>query len=268
VRALAPLLAALAGCAVPIAPPRDLLDAQRVLARAEASPFADAAATEIAEAEAALTAAEKAHAARPGSARAADGAYVALRAAEAAEIAGRCAAERIALEKARGAASHFASDLERRDAFFASLARRRAAQARAQAELREAHRAALERARGPKTELFERGDALVFRIAVEEIFLPGTSLLRDGAAPRLAALAHALTAALPVLVRVAIVNDADGFKTPAAVLGERRARRVHDLLRAFGVPAGVLLPPERRPLPGAQVDVIVIEPELPLPADE
>ncbi|MFT3768689.1 MAG: hypothetical protein QM820_24850 [Minicystis sp.] len=262
------LILGLAGCAVAPLPPPELLDAQRVLARAAASPFAPEAAAEITAAEALLTQAEREHEAHPGSARAADGAYVALRAAEKAVIAGRYAADRIALEKARGAAFRLAADLERRDAFLASLARRHAAQAAAQAALREAHRGALERARGPMTQIVERPDALVFRLSPDELFLPGTSLLRDGAEPRLAALCHCLGERPPYAVRLAILCDVEGFKTAPAILAARRLARVQEALRAHGVPEEAFLPPERHPPPGTQIDVMIVEPALPLPADE
>lgn len=266
--AAALLLPALAGCAaVSLPPPPALLAAQRVLARAEEAPFAAEASAELAAAEAALTAAERAQVTHPGSALAAEEAYVALRTAEKAAVAARYAADRIALEKARGQARRLEADLARRAAFLASLARRHAAQAAAQAALREAHRAALAQASGPTTQVLERPGLSVFRLPAEELFLPGTSLLRDGAAPRLSALCRCLGAAPPYTLRVSILDDVDGFKTPAVVLAERRRRRVEQTLRAHGVPEEAFLPPERSPAPGAQVDVVVVEPALPLPPD-
>jgi hypothetical protein len=276
--ATAPVLAALIGCAAalipigcavpPLPPPRALLAAQRTLARAEEAPFAGEVAGELAAAEAALSAAERAEAAHPGSALAAEEAYVALRTAEKAAVAARYAADRIALEKARGQARRLEADLARREAFLASLARRHAAQAAAQTALREAHRAALRRARGPTTQIVEQPGVEVFRLSAEELFLPGTSLLRDGAAPRLAALCHCLIAAPPYAVRLAILDDVEGFKAPAVLLAERRRQRIEATLRAHGVPEGAFLPPAPRPPPGAQVDVMVVEPALPLPPDD
>jgi len=266
--ALGALTLALAGCAAtPLPPPRELLLAQRVLARAAASPFATEAAAEVGAAEAALTQAERAHAASPGSGDAFDDAYVALRTAQKALVAGRYEADRIALEKARGAAQRLEADGARREAFFASLARRRAARAEAQAELRRAHREALERARGPRTQILEQADTTVFRMSAEELFLPGTSLLRDGAMERLGALGRGLAAAPPYTLRVSVLNDVEGFKSAAAILAERRRIRVERTLRAYGVPEAAFLKPERPP-PGAQIDVVVIEPTLPLSPDE
>src|SRR5262249_24519913 len=61
-------------------------------------------------------------------------------------------------------------------------------------------------------------------------------------------------------VRLVVMNDAEGFRIDAAPLAARRARRVHDALRAGGVPAHAFLPPERWPPPGAQIDVLVSAP--------
>ncbi|APR80635.1 Hypothetical protein A7982_05982 [Minicystis rosea] len=261
------LLLGLSGCASgSLLPAGDLLTAQRTLAQAAESPFASEATSEIGAAESALTQAEREHETHPGSVRAADAAYVALRAAEKAMVTSRVAAERIALEKARGAALRLQADLERRDAFFASLARRRAAQAQAEIDLREAHRAALARASGPSTQIVERPAAFVFRVPVEEMFLPGTSLLRDGAAAQLASLCRCLVA--PYTVQIVVADDLDGVHTSAATLAARRRLRVHQIMRGYGVPESAFLPPERWPLPGTQVDVIVGEPAIPLPADE
>jgi hypothetical protein len=266
-RAAAALILVLTGCAVPLRPPRDLLEAEATLARAQASPFADQAADEIREAEAVLTAAERAARARPGMAATDDDAYVALRAAEKAEIAARYAAERIALEKERGAAERLSADIERRDAFFTSLARRRAARDEAEAALRARRREALERAQGPHTQLLERPDGLLFRFSADDLFLPGTSLLRDGAEDRLAHLCHCLTRTLPLLLRLSVLDDVEGFKTAPVVLAARRAQRLRDVLRAHGVPEDCLLPCEKHPPLGTEVDLLVLDPALPLPAD-
>lgn len=265
----APLLLLLAGCALPVAgPPRDLVDAARTLARAEASPFAAEARREIAEAEEALTSAEQAQRARPGSQAAADDAYVALRMAEKAVIAGRYAAERTALEKARAMAERLSADLERRDAFFAGMARRRAAEEKAQQAIREIHRKALARVRWAAVAIEEQPSAILFRLSAETLFLPGTSLLRDGGEARLAALAAALRTSPPCLVRLQIQDDVEGFHTGPALLAERRRNRVHDVLCAYGVAEDAFLPYVRRPPPGTQIDVLAIDPVVPLPADD
>jgi outer membrane protein OmpA-like peptidoglycan-associated protein len=263
------LLLGLTGCALPALPRSgDLVDATRVLARAEASPLAESASEDLADAEAALSAAERDHEAHPGSVRAAESAYVALRVAERARLAGVYAADREALARARGAARHLREALARREALAALVARHQAAEARAQADLRKAHRDALEAARGPSAQLLERPDALVFRLSVEETFIHGTSLLRSGAEDRLAALARALLAAPPVAVRLQILDDLEGFRTGCTLLAARRLRRVHDTLRAHGVPTGAFLAPARRPPPGAQIDVVVIDPPVALPSGE
>ena len=256
----------LAGCAsAPLLPPRELLLAQRALARAEDGPFASLAPEEIADAEAALTAAERAHERR--SASAADDAYVAWRAAERAFLAGRYAAAREALFKARRAARHLAEDLDRRASFFASIARRRAAQARAMAERRRETLAVLRRAEAAGATVLDRPDAIVVRFSIESLFLPGTSLFRDGGEDRLAALCHALAAAPPCELRLAIVDDVEGFRTAPAALATRRYDRVEGAIRARSSTSHVQIL-RFAPSPGAQVDLMVILPDLPLPPDE
>jgi hypothetical protein len=104
-----------------------------------------------------------------------------------------------------------------------------------------------------------RDAGVVMRLPMETIFLPGTSLLRDGAEARLAALAMALRRGPACDVRVDVLDDVDGFRTDAFLLAERRRNRVHDVLRTHGIPAGAFAKPLSRPPPGAQVDVTVIE---------
>jgi len=120
------------------------------------------------------------------------------------------------------------------------------------------------RARGVE----ERADALVFRLSVGEVFLPGTSLLCTGAEDRLAALARALVVTPPVEVRLQVLDDVEGFRTSPALLAARRLQRLHDTLRAHGVPTAVFLPPERHAPPGAQVDIVVIDPPVALPSSD
>lgn len=262
------LLSALLGCAAPaVSMPRDLLDAQRELARAQTGPFADAVVEDLRDAERELAMAERTQAAHPGSARAADDAYAALRAAEKARVAGRCAAARQALEHARRGAARLREALIRRRATLAELARKRQEDARLRDALRRAHRALLERVRGPDAEVLERADAYLFRIPAERVFLPGTSILRGNAELRLAALAGALASGPPLQVRLQMPNDFAGFKISASLLGSRRLQRVHDTLRAHGVPAAAFLPAVRHPPPGAQVDVIVMTPPLDVAPD-
>lgn len=255
----------LAGCVGPGARPpatADLTAAQRTLGSALSSPCAGDVAEEIAEAEEALAAAERAQEAHPWSADALDDAYVARRAAEKAAAAVVASAERRALEDARAMAARLAADRERRDAFFASLARRRAARAEALATLQLRQREALAAA---GVRLVPRGEAVVVRFSTEELFLAGTSLLRDGAEDRLAAVARALLGASPFVVEIAVLDDAPGFRTPAPLLAARRAHRLRDTLAAHGVPEDALV--AARPAPGAQVDLAVLAPELPLPPD-
>jgi hypothetical protein len=266
IRAL-PWAALLAGCASAPRPPGDLAVAESVLARAEASPFAPEASAEIDDAEALLTQAEQEGAADPGSERAAEDAYVARRAAEKAVIASRYAAHRIALAAARVAMDRLEADRTRRDALLASLARRRAAQAEAQAALHQAHRAALERAAGPGAQIVERPSALVLRIPADTLFLRGTSLLRDGAEPLLTALARALEQVPPFELRIEVPDEPLGYKLAPPVVATRRRARVQALLRARGVPEDAILSHVTQPPPGTQIDLVVIEPPLPLPPD-
>lgn len=255
--------AILAGCAamacapVDARPPRDLVAASSALARAEASPFAEEAAAAIADAEAALEEAEREAVEHPR--RAADSAYVARRMAERARFAAQYEAEREALEKARAAALRLGAELERREAEARAIAAREKALAEASAARQKARRAALEGARGEVGVVLERGEGFVFRLPAEALFLPGTSLLRDGAVPRLAALAAALRNGAPCDVRIDVVEDVEGFRTRADLLASRRRTRVHDLLRAYGIPAAAFARPLRHPPCGTQVDVVVIE---------
>lgn len=263
------VVVASAGC-VPAASmvPGDLVLAQRALGRAADSAFADRAAEEIAEAEVALDLAEREQAMRPGSARAAEDAYVARRAAEKAWVAGRCAAAREALLRARRAASHLAADLARREAFFASLSRRRAALAEARAEQRRALLSSVVGARAAGARILERADAIVVRFSVEQIFLHGTSLLRDGAEERLDRLAACLAKAPPSELQLAIVDDVEGFRTRPRALASRRHERLREALSARGVPASAFRPRAVHPPSQTQIDVLVIAPELPLPPDD
>ena len=264
------LALALAGCAAQESlPPRDLVAATHALAVAQASPYADAATEELADAEALLTAAERDQALRPTSFRAADSAYLARRAAELARLAGVYAADREALDKARSAAENLRAALVRRDALIAAVERRREDDTQARAALHRAHLRALETARGLDAEIVERPDGLVFRLSVEQTFLPGTSLLRTGADDRLASLARALASApRPLEIRLQVLDDLPGAGTGAALLAARRLQRLHDVLRRRGVPAGVFLAPRRHPPPGAQVDVLVEDPPVLVPSRE
>jgi hypothetical protein len=247
---------------VPARPPADLVAAQRTLGGAMAAPFAEEAAEEIGAAEIALTSAERAHAAHPFAADALDDAYVARRAAEKAAAAIVVSAERRALAEARAMAARLAADRDRRAAFFASIARRRAARAEAAAALEQRHREAIAAA---GLRVLHRGDAAVVRFAAEELFLPGTSLLRDGAEDRLAALARALMASPPFQIAIAVLDDVEGYRTAPPLLASRRAQRLRETLAAHGVPEEALL--AARPAPGTQIDLAVVEPELPLPPD-
>jgi hypothetical protein len=255
----------LAGCAsAPRLPPPELVLAQRALARVEDGPFASFAGEEIVEAEALLTAAERAH--ERGSPSAGDDAYVAWRAAERAFIAGRYAAAREALFKARRAARHLADDVDRRASFFASLARRRAAKAALVAERRRAMLDALRRVEPAGAFVAPGPDAIVVRFSTEGLFLRGTSLFRDGGEDRLGALCEALAGAPPFELRLAIVDDVEGFHTAPLTLASRRYARVLAALRARKATAHAQIA-RLLPSPGAQVDVIVVLPDPPLPPD-
>lgn len=265
-RAPIALLLAIAGCApAATGPSPELVLAQRALGRATDSTFADRATEEIIEAEQALTMAEREHMAHPGSVRADDEAYVALRAAEKAFFAGRSEAAREALQRARRAASHLAKDLARREAFLASLARRRAAQAEAREEGRRALREALEGARASGARIVERDGAIVLRFSAEQLFLRGTSLLRDGAEDRLAHIAVCLAKAPPFELRLAVVDDVEGFRTSPAMLASRRYERLREALCARGVPAAAFLSRHVRPPSETQIDIVVNAPDPPLP---
>jgi outer membrane protein OmpA-like peptidoglycan-associated protein len=247
------------GCAA-AAPPRDLTDAQRVLARAETGPFAELAEAEIQDAEAALAEAEREAFAEPGSTRAADSAYVALRAAERARIAARCGAEREALSKARHAVARLEELEARRARERAEEARRREAEARAQAAFWAAQREAVERARSEDDIVVQQDHALVVRMPDAELFWPGTSLLRPSAEAHLAALARALPASPRGMLRVTALVDVAGLHLDAARMTRRRAQHVLDVLRASGVPRDAILPAARHPPAGVEVDIEVTEP--------
>lgn len=256
------------GCAstATLPPPGDLVEARIELLRVASSPLAEGAADAIAEAEAAITAAE-----REPAGRSADAAYVALRLAQQAQIAAMVAAERDALEKARSAARRIAADTARRETFFTDLGRRRRAEAEARARRAESRRAALESAVDPTSQLVDRPEGILVRLSTEALFLPGTSLLRSGAEPRLAALAAALRRGPACDLRIEVLDDADGFRTDPGRLAERRSRRIRDTLRSHGVPADAFEAPRYDVPCGAQVDVLVIERPVVLPvspADE
>jgi hypothetical protein len=193
-----------------------------------------------------------------GPAAPASDSYVAQREIVQARLDALYQADREALEKARAAARRLAADAARRAAFFADMERRRRDEDEAQARLHAARRAALEGARGD-AEVIERPPGLLFRLAAEALFLPGTSLLCAGADARLAALADALCREPACDVRLVVLDDVDGFRTDAWQLAERRVRRVEDALRAHGVPGGAFLPGPRRVAAGTQVDVLVDE---------
>ena len=259
-----------AGCAgIATGPSRDLLEAQGEIGRLWASPQADLAAAEIAEAEAAL---DQAEAARDAALRgnggrwdAEDDAYVARRMAERARIATLYEAEREALRKARGAVRRLTEYGERRRAFLEDLARRRRAVEETRARVATARRAALERARRVGDEILERQAGLLFRVAPERLFLPGTSILRDGAAERLDTLAEALTSGPACDVLLQVLDDVPGERISAERLAHRRWKRLHDALVARGVPSEAFARPLRYAPFGTQVDVLVIEHPASLP---
>jgi hypothetical protein len=60
-------------------------------------------------------------------------------------------------------------------------------------------------------------------------------------------------------LRLQVLDDVEGFRTDPWRLAERRSQRVHDVLRAHGVPADVFLAPPWQVPCGAQVDVLVVE---------
>jgi len=242
---------------------RDLLEAQGELGRLWASPQADLAPAEIAEAEAALLQAESAHEAAlrgiGGRWDAEDDAYVARRMAERARIATLYEAEREALWKARGAVRRLTEESERRRARLEGLAQHRRAVAEERARVATARRAALERARRNGDKLLERPEGLLLRIAPEHLFLPGTSLLRDTADERLDALAEALRSGPACDVLLQVLDDVPGERISPERLAHRRWSRLHDALVARGVPAEAFARPLRYAPFGTQVDVLVIE---------
>ncbi len=107
--------------------PRDLAAARVELLRLADGPLAGAAGDAWTEAEEALADAERAG----ETPRADDAAYVALRKAELARLAALHAGARLALSHARAEVRRLGEDGERREAFFADLARRRRADAEA-----------------------------------------------------------------------------------------------------------------------------------------
>jgi outer membrane protein OmpA-like peptidoglycan-associated protein len=267
-------LAGAAGCATGRAPPpRDLLDARAELGGVQASPQAELAPAEIADADEALAEAERDVDARgrgelrPTRARTADDVYVARRMAQRARLAALYAADREALDHARGAVQRFAEDGRRREAFFTGLASRRRAEAEARVHTAAARRSALDLARGPTDEILDRPEGLLLRLSAEQLFLPGTSLLRTGAEARLAAVAAALRIEQACDVRVQVLDDVEGFHTDPASLARRRARRIRDALCDHGVPRDTFLAPLRNPPPGTQVDLLVVERPPVLPAE-
>lgn len=251
-------LAGAAGCATVTPPPRPDSAAARaqILVLAQ-DHLADDAGDAWTDAEEALAAAERA----TGTPRANDAAYVALRKAARARLAALHARERQALEQARAEVRRLGDDDARREAFFTDLARRREADAAALVLATRARRRALDGAGAsdPDSAVVPSAGGIVFRTAAEALFLPGTSLLRDGAEPRLSALASALRRPPACEVRVQVLDDVDGRRTGAARLAARRSARVHDALLAHGVPPDAFVPPLRHPPPGTQVDVIVEE---------
>jgi outer membrane protein OmpA-like peptidoglycan-associated protein len=195
----------------------------------------------------------------------ADAAYVARRTAERARLAALYDAEREALDRARTAVRRFAADAARREAFLEDLVRRRRAQAEIAAHLATARREALEAVCDPSAQILERPDGIVVRVPTEQLFLAGTSLLRPGAAERLAALASALRLGPACDVRLQVLDDADGVGSDRGQLNRRRWARVHDSLVAAGLPHAVFLAPLRNVPYGTQVDVVVVERPVPLP---
>ena len=259
--ALAGVAASIAGCAAATPrPARDLLEARAELGRVQASPQADLARSEIADAEAALSEAERA-----AGADAADDAYVARRMAQRAHLAALYEAEREALFLARRAVRRLTGDAHRREAFFDDLALRRRAEAEARARIATARRAALERARGPDAEILDRPEGLLLRLASEPLFLPHTSLLRPDGEERLAALGAALLAGPACDVRVQVLDDVEGFRADPDLLASRRSKRIRDTLRAHGVSDDAFLAPLRQAPRGTQIDVLVIERPVVLP---
>src|SRR5262249_34838637 len=142
------------------------------------------------------------------------------------------------------------------------------AEVQARQALVETHRAALETARAGEGQLLPRQDGSVLRFAVDEVFLPGTSLLCAAGQARLAQVARALREGPPCFVQLSVLDDHDGFKTDNVVLHRRRLRRLHDTLRAHGVPGDRFLAPERYPRPGTQVDLEVTEQPILLPSGD
>jgi outer membrane protein OmpA-like peptidoglycan-associated protein len=242
-----------------------LAQARAEMARAAQPPLLGRARSAWTEAEQALAEAERAEEDGPG-AKAEDAAYVALRMAERARLSALYEAERDALEHARATVRRLAEDDARREALLADAARRQQETAHALAAAREARRRALEDVRdGAGGDMIERQEGLLFRFSTKAIFLPGTSLLRDGARERLAALAAALRRPPACDVRLQVIADIAGQHTSAAILAERRIMRVHDTLLAHGVADEAFLAPLHHPPAGTQVDVLVVERPPPSP---
>lgn len=194
----------------------------------------------------------------------ADAAYVARRTAQQARLASLYAAEREALDHARGALRRLEEDAARRRAFLADLARRRRVQAETVARTAAARRRAVEAAIGAADQLLDRPQGLLFRVPTEQIFLAGTSLLRSGAADHLADLAQALRLGPSCDVRIQVLDDTDGVHSGPEQLARRRYARVHDALVAAGVPHATFLAPLPHAPYGTQVDVLVVEQPVPL----
>jgi outer membrane protein OmpA-like peptidoglycan-associated protein len=255
--------AAAGACAPPAPGPRaeagapDLAAAQAGIRGLAGGPLAGEAPEALAEAGRALDDAEQAR----GSPGAGDAAYVALRKVETARLAAVHAREAVDLARARAEVRRLAEDAARRAELRAELVRRREADALALAAAAETRRRALAEALGDirAGAILDEPDGIGVRFAAEALFLAGTSLLRDGAEPRLAAVAAALRVPPACDVRVEVLDDVEGRRADPALLAARRRQRVRDVLLAHGVPAGALLSKRRAVPAGAQVDVLAAE---------
>jgi hypothetical protein len=233
----------------------ELAAARAELLHAAARPLEGDARDAWIEAEEALAVAE-AGAAHPG---AEDAAYVALRLSQRARLATLYVAEHEALVKARATVRRLGDDDERRLAFLAALDQDRRAAVEERRRIHEVHRAALS-ASGVGGVILDRPEGLLLRIPADDIFLPGTSLLRSGAEERLAALAAVLGAGSSKgSLCLVMLDDVEGTRTDAAVLAVRRRERVMESLTARGVPADAFVTPPRLPPPGTEVDVLWME---------
>jgi outer membrane protein OmpA-like peptidoglycan-associated protein len=258
------LAGAVAGACVPSTPPPraeagapDLAAARAGIRGLAGGPLAEEAPEALAEAEQAVSEAERALQ-TPG---AGDAAYVALRKVESARLAAIHAHEALTLWRARAEVRRLAEAEARRAALRAELARRREADALALAAAAQARRRAFAEALGDDSggAILEGAEGIGVRIAAEALFLPGTSLLRDGAALRLAAVAAALRVPPACDVRVEVLDDVEGRRADPARLAARRRQRVRDVLVAHGVPAGAFLSPRRTVPAGVQIDVLAAE---------